>query len=122
MKTDLEQISSPTIKIAIPTSNGVLNMHFGHCEKFTLLEISDKKVVQKQEVDAPPHEPGLLPRWLADKKVTLVIAGGMGQRAKELFAKENIKVITGAPSKAPDAIVEEYLSGSLITGVNFCDH
>ncbi|MBN2686267.1 MAG: hypothetical protein JXR40_13385, partial [Pontiellaceae bacterium] len=56
-----------TMKIAIPTANGKLCMHFGHCEVFTLLEVDpeNKKVISTKELDPPPHEPGVLPHWLA---------------------------------------------------------
>ena len=112
------------MKIAIPTANGKLNMHFGHCAAFTLLDIdpSTKTITATTEVDAPPHEPGLLPPWLAERGVNLIIAGGMGQRAQSLFTAQNIDVIVGAPSETPEILVAAYLSGALKTGINACDH
>ena len=52
------------MRIAIPVADGRLAMHFGHCEKFALLDVDtdEKKIIKKEEIDAPPHEPGLLPR------------------------------------------------------------
>ena len=70
----------------------------------------------------PPHEPGLLPRWLHEQGADVIIAGGMGQRAQQLFAQSGIKVVVGAPADAPERIVESYLSGTLVSGQNFCDH
>jgi len=43
-------------------------------------------------IDAPPHEPGLLPRWLHEQGAHLIIAGGMGHRAQELFVQNGIQV------------------------------
>ena len=74
-------------------------------------------------MDTPPaHEPGVLPRWLGEKGVNIIIAGGMGSRAQNLFAEQNIEVVVGAPAEAPDAIVNAYLAGSLQAGDNICDH
>jgi predicted Fe-Mo cluster-binding NifX family protein len=70
----------------------------------------------------PPHEPGVLPLWLGELGVDLIIAGGMGQRALSLFAEQGISVITGAPNLEPEALVRQYLAGNLMTGANVCDH
>ena len=70
----------------------------------------------------PPHEPGVLPRWLSEQGVTVVIAGGMGGRARDLFTNFGIRVITGAPVNTPDKIVAAFLDGSLELGENTCDH
>jgi len=110
--------------IAIPTSNGKLCMHFGHCQNFTLFNVdqSNKSINNTVEIAAPPHQPGLLPRWLAEKKVKTVIAGGMGQRAQNLFSEHNIQVITGVSSDEPAELVKIYLEGDLKSGKNLCDH
>ncbi len=112
------------MKIAIPLVNGKLSMHFGHCETFALIDVDEenKKVTKTETLPPPPHEPGLLPRWLGEKGATMIIAGGMGQRAQDLFAEQNIGVVVGAPSGTPEEIVSAYLSGSLVSGSNTCDH
>ncbi len=111
------------MRIAIPISNGVLASHFGHCEAFALLDTDDTKSIKGSTVvKAPPHEPGLLPAWLAEKDVELIIAGGMGQRARELFDAKSIGVVVGAPSEKPENLVAAYLKGDLETGENACDH
>ncbi|PLX90123.1 MAG: ATPase [Desulfuromonas sp.] len=111
------------MRIAIPTSQGKLTPHFGHCEQFALIDVTDNTIDgQPNYIDPPPHEPGLLPRWLAEQQVNLIIAGGMGQRAKQLFDSHGIEVITGAPAEPPQLLVERHLSNTLTTGINLCDH
>jgi len=112
------------MRVAIPVCEGVLSMHFGHCEKFALVDVDPelKAIVETTAVDPPPHEPGLLPGWLAERGVNLVIAGGMGGRAQQLFAEAGVKVIVGASSAEPATVVMDYLSGNLVTGANVCDH
>ncbi|MHB8780785.1 MAG: iron-sulfur cluster carrier protein MrpORP [Candidatus Geothermincolia bacterium] len=108
---------------AVPTENGALCAHFGHCESFTLVEASaETEPVIRSQVKAPPHEPGLLPRWLADQGVTTVIAGGMGATAQQLFSERGIQVLCGAPELPPLELVASFLAGSLRFGDNVCDH
>ncbi len=109
-------------KIAIPLADGVLCNHFGHCEQFAIIHVKEGLIQGKEWHTPPPHEPGLLPRWLGDLGVNLIIAGGMGQRALGLFADRGIKVLTGAPNQEPETLVKNYLAGNLLTGPNVCDH
>jgi Mrp family chromosome partitioning ATPase/predicted Fe-Mo cluster-binding NifX family protein len=113
-----------TMKIAIPTAGGKLCMHFGHCEQFALLTVdtASKTITTTESVTPPPHEPGLLPKWLAEKNVNLIIAGGMGQRAQQLFSQNQIEVVAGAPVDSPENLVTAYLNNTLQMGTNTCDH
>jgi ATP-binding protein involved in chromosome partitioning len=112
------------LRFAIPTAQGQLCLHFGHCESFTLVDVDPetKQITREEALTPPAHEPGVLPRWLGDQQVDVVIAGGMGQRAQALFSQNGIKVLTGANSGAPADIVTAYMSKSLQTGENLCDH
>ena len=112
------------MRIAIPTAEGRLAMHFGHCQAFLLFDVdTEKKTILKSEQLAPPaHEPGVLPRWLAEQGANLIIAGGMGMRAQQLFEQQNIAVTVGASAERPEDIVQAYLEGTLQTGDNVCDH
>ena len=112
------------MKIAIPIADGKLSMHFGHCEKFVMIDVDPetKAIEGSIELDPPAHEPGVLPRWLAEQKTNLIIAGGMGQRAQDLFTGQGIRVMVGAPAETPEQLVQSYLAGALETGTNACDH
>jgi ATP-binding protein involved in chromosome partitioning len=112
------------MRYAVPLNNGLLSMHFGHCEEFAFIDVD----VESQEVaDAviaqpPPHEPGALPAWLRQNGTNIVIAGGMGSRAHGLFEEAGIRVIVGAPVAPPSELVTAHLAGTLETGGNVCDH
>ncbi len=112
------------MKIAIPIADNQLCMHFGHCEKFVIVDVNEecKAIVGKEEVVPPPHEPGLLPRWLNEKGVNIVIAGGMGTRAQQIFEQFGIQVVTGASPDHPQTIVLNWLGGQLVTRGNVCTH
>lgn len=112
------------IRIAVPLAEGKLSMHFGHCETFALIDVdaTTKKIIGRQDLVPPPHEPGVIPRWLAEQGAGLILAGGMGQRAQMIFAEQNIRVVVGAPAEPPETLVGAYLSGTLKAGENACDH
>lgn len=112
------------MRIAIPLAGGKLAMHFGHCEEFALIDVDlvNQIIVDRAIEASPPHQPGLLPKWLSEKGANVIIAGGMGSRAQDLFAEQNIEVVVGVSSNTPEGIVTSYLDGSLETGQNVCDH
>jgi predicted Fe-Mo cluster-binding NifX family protein len=112
------------MRIAIPVAQDKLCPHFGHCDQFAILDIDDdlKKVINRNDITPPAHAPGILPQWLHEKDVNVIIAGGMGQRAQQLFTQNDIKVVIGAAASSPEELVSAYLSGTLETGDNICDH
>ncbi len=128
-ESEIESESQPEkentiMRIAIPLAEGKLALHFGHCERFALLDVdpATRQIIKREDIEAPPHQPGLLPPWLAERGVNLVIAGGMGQRAVALFNEQGIQVHVGAPAEAPEDIVHAFLKGALQLGDNACDH
>jgi len=112
------------MRIAIPLTEGKLSQHFGHCRQFAVVDVDSdgKSILKKELLDPPVHEPGVLPKWLSGIQVNLIIAGGMGQRAQQLFEQSGVSVLVGAPSESPEEIVEAYLNGTLVAGENICDH
>ncbi|MGC8761348.1 MAG: NifB/NifX family molybdenum-iron cluster-binding protein [Bryobacteraceae bacterium] len=112
------------MRIAIPVENGRLAQHFGHASHFALFDVDPEsnRVLSAQVLSAPPHAPGLLPAWLKELDVHVVIAGGMGPRAVSLLEANAMEVIPGAPVMAAQTLVEQYLAGSLRGGQNHCNH
>lgn len=109
------QQNQSMLKIAVPLAGGLLADHFGHCEQFALIEAdaAAKTVIRTTQVTPPPHEPGLLPRWLHEQGVQVIIAGGMGQRALGLFAQNGITVKSGMSGKTADELARLFLDGRL---------
>lgn len=112
-----------TKKIAIPVdASGILDGHFGHCKLFAVITTVGGEVISEDKLVPPPHEPGVLPVWLADRGVTDVIAGGLGQKAIELFNKKNVNVFVGAPQLTAGELIEGYFNNSLTLTANYCNH
>jgi predicted Fe-Mo cluster-binding NifX family protein len=123
-KSFLPAPGAEALRIAIPVADGALATHMGHCEQFALFDVAaDRKTIEGHEmVKPPPHQPGILPKWLHDQHANLVIARGMGARAQDLFAQQGVDVVVGAEVGDPEQVVRAYLDGTLVTGGNVCDH
>ncbi len=121
-KLNTQKAPAQGVVFAVPTAEGKLCSHFGHCDQFALIETESGEIKAKTMHTPPPHEPGVLPKWLHEMGAHIIIAGGMGSRAQQLFTENGIKVVTGAPADTPESLVRQYLSDSLVTGGNVCDH
>jgi len=111
-------------RIALPMTEGKLAEHFGRCEQFVIYETDPERgsVGPCEMLPAPPHQPGFLPGWLAEKRVDVIIARGMGPRAVNAFQEHGIEVVLGAVGDHANTVILSYLSGDLEAGANVCDH
>jgi len=112
------------ITIAIPSAEGRLHGHFGGCREFTLVQADpeQRKIVSIRPVTPPPHMPGLFPRWLREQGASIIIAGGIGRRALDLFAQQGIEVRAGEPGAAVETLATAYLNGHLVNEPESCAH
>jgi predicted Fe-Mo cluster-binding NifX family protein len=112
------------LRYAVPTIDDKVATHFGHCSHFAFFDVDEtrKTIVNKEMVASPGHEPGLLPTWLAEEGISVVIASGMGSRAQALFRENRIEVVINALEDDPEKAVLNYIKGTLAVGDNICDH
>lgn len=112
------------IKIAIPLANNELCLHFGHCEEFAFVEVNEetKAIVAITKAVPPPHAPGVIPRWIASEGANVILAGGMGGMAQQILAQNGVEVVAGVGADSIENLVNSYLNGTLVCGVNGCDH
>lgn len=107
------------MKIAASCNGGQIWPHFGHCENFMVYETESGKISSEQSVPNPGHRPGFLPNFLADMGVEVIISGGMGGGAVDIFNERGVEVILGAQGDAK-AAVEAYLRGELQSTGSIC--
>lgn len=107
------------MKIAVAAMGNTVARHFGHCENFIFFDTADGKINAENSVPNPGHRPGFLPNFLADNGAEVVIAGGMGGGAVDIFNERNVEVIVGATGDARTA-VEAYLKGELKSTGSVC--
>lgn len=109
-------------KIAIPLQQNTLCSHFGHSEAFAVFTTENGSITKQDQLPPPPHEPGVIPKWLHEQGVTDIIAGGIGQRAIQILLDNKINVFVGVAPKPPEELVKDLLTDNLQAGVNLCDH
>lgn len=125
LQTNIEKLKGGyTMKIAIPTLEGKLCSHFGHCETFTFVEVNPETKEILNITTGVPEE-GITcqsANWIAAQGVSVVLAGGMGGRPMMLFAQNGVQVVSGCPELEIEEIVKQYLNSTLVTGENSCGH
>jgi ATP-binding protein involved in chromosome partitioning len=121
-KVEGEKMEKNNMRIAFPTNDREnVESHFGHCKEFAIFTVKGNEIVETEYVTAPPHQPGLLPKFLGELNINTIITGGMGQRAIDLFKAQKIDVILGATGKL-EANLNEFLGGDLISTGSACSH
>ena len=106
-------------RIAVACEGNQVAQHFGHCEQFMFFDTEGAQVLKSEAVANPGHKPGFLPNFLADNGAAVVLAGGMGGGAIEIFNQRGVEVVTGAAGDAAEAVAA-YLAGSLKTNGAVC--
>ena len=110
-------------RIAVPVNNNdLLDTHFGHCRFFKIFTIKENQIVEEIKLIPPPHEPGVLPTWIAEQGATDVIAGGMGRKAIQIFNTNKVNVFVGAEQKPANELINSFISGDLNLSANYCNH
>ena len=112
------------MKYAVPVSGGSLCGHFGGCEQFAIFDVDEAtgKIVGQETLSPPEHAPGVYPAWLAGLGAKVILAGGIGGHAVNLFAENNIRVVSGIMESDPAQAVLKHVAGALATGDNSCNH
>ena len=107
------------MRLAIATENGNVSAHFGHCEKFTIVDIENETLKSTEELSSAHGDCGTLPQLLGEKGVQCVITGGIGGRPMQLFSTKGVQVVPGV-SGTIDEVIGAYIAGNLQPGDNLC--
>lgn len=108
------------MRIVVPSGKDMsVAGHFGHCEQFVFFDCEEGKIVKREAVPNPGHQPGFLPNFLADHGANAILAGGMGEGAVSIFQQRGVDVILGAEGKAEDCVMK-YLKGELRSTGSVC--
>jgi predicted Fe-Mo cluster-binding NifX family protein len=114
-----------TMKIAVPTTqDGKVDSHFGHAEKFTIYDISEKNEILSNEVIQSCEGCGCKSNivfTLSQMGVSVMLAGNMGEGAVNVLGSNGIKVIRGCDGEI-NLVVNQYLSGAINDSGELCAH
>jgi predicted DNA-binding protein (UPF0251 family)/predicted Fe-Mo cluster-binding NifX family protein len=112
------------MKIAVPTRDGVVDAHFGHCAYFSVFTVEGTEIKAEDKVESPETcgcKSGIAGE-LARMGVTKLVAGNIGEGAVRVLSSYGIEVLRGAGGSSRKA-VEDYLSGKPFeTGANCHEH
>jgi predicted Fe-Mo cluster-binding NifX family protein len=100
------------MKVAIPTRNGQIDDHFGHCEMYTIYTLDCGKIFSEETLNAPEGcgcKSGVAP-LLAEKGVKVMLAGNMGMGALNTLNHFGIEVYRGCSGNVKD-LIDAYLEG-----------
>jgi len=103
---------------------GSLSAHFGRCPYYTIVDVEDNTASNVEVIDNPyfnSHVPGVVPQFIKEQGAQVMVAGGMGPRAIELFNQFGIEAITTGIQGSLEAILNAYLRGE-INGATGCEH
>lgn len=108
-------------KIAVPARDGHIDDHFGHCDHYVLYSVEDKKIIATERMESPQGcgcKSGVAD-ILAQKGVTVMLAGNMGDGAKNKLEEAGIKVLRGCHGEI-DTVMSAYLAGFLVDSGEGC--
>ena len=106
-------------KIAVASDNKTVCGHFGHCESFEIFETEGTTILKEESVANPGNKPGFLPNFLHDAGVNVIVSGGMGGGAVDIFNEHGIEVVLGAQGNSR-AVVQAYLDVTLEADGSVC--
>ncbi len=115
------------IALSVNDNNGLdgeMSMHFGRCPAYLIAYVTDDNQIEKTEVVENPyfgqHVPGQVPGFIKSLGADVMIAGGMGPKAIDMFQGFGIDVVTGVGGKVSN-VLQAYLDGK-ISGAASCGH
>ncbi len=109
------------MKIAVSCNGNQIWAHFGHCENFMVYDVENGVITAENSIANPGHRPGFLPNFLADMGAEVIISGGMGGGAVDIFNERGVEVVLGAVGDAKTAVAA-YLAGDLKSTGSVCNH
>lgn len=109
------------MRIAVTSENGQVFQHFGRTPEFTIAEVKDGKVTKCETVPTGDCGHGALAGFLKDRKIDLLICGGLGGGAQMALAEAGIQLVAGAEGDV-EKVIRDYLGGALKTNPDFACH
>jgi len=107
--------------IAVPSEfpgglEAAVGAHFGHCELYTLVTLENGEIRSVNVIPNVPHEQGgcMAPvSHLAQNRVRVLLAGGMGMRPLMGFQQMGIEVYHCSQARTVSDAVQAFNSGQL---------
>jgi predicted Fe-Mo cluster-binding NifX family protein len=111
------------MRLAVPTRDGHVDDHFGHCAYYTIFDIEDGQIVRTERLESPQGCgcKSNIASVMQDMGIELMLAGNMGEGARNKLQSHNIRVIRGCKGDI-EAVVKGYLCGFILDSGEGCHH
>jgi predicted Fe-Mo cluster-binding NifX family protein len=113
------------MKIALPSNQGKIDAHFGHCEYFTVFTVNDQKQIISEDKVMSPSGCGCksnIAETLSKMGVKLLLAGNMGEGAVNVLNSHGIDVLRGCSGDIK-TVAESWVAGKLSdSGISCAEH
>jgi len=110
--------------LAIPTRDGMVDDHFGHCAYYTIVTLDENKQIIKSERLDSPEGCGCksnIASVMQEMGITLMLAGNMGMGAYNKLSAHGITVVRGCHGSIVE-VLQSYINGELTDSLESCDH
>lgn len=112
------------MKVAVPTRDNRVDDHFGHCDHYTIFTIENKQIINTEELPSPQGcgcKSGIAAD-LQNMGVEVMLAGNMGEGAKNKLEAHGIKVIRGCAGPV-QVVIGGFLTGAIFdSGIGCAGH
>lgn len=112
------------MKVAVPTRDNKIDDHFGHCDHYTIYTIENKQIISTETLPSPEGcgcKSGIA-AVLQEMGVEVMLAGSMGDGAKNKLESHGIKVIRGCAGSI-QVVIGGFLAGAIFdTGIGCAGH
>jgi predicted Fe-Mo cluster-binding NifX family protein len=112
------------MRIALPlTTADRFSPHYGGSAKFVVVEVDRARRVVRRRVTVVPgaSAPCQWPRLLRASGTDLLLAGRIGDGARQGMAAAGIDVLAGVPESEPEQLIAAWLAGTLVSHETACD-
>ncbi|HOV11859.1 MAG TPA: NifB/NifX family molybdenum-iron cluster-binding protein [Bacteroidales bacterium] len=109
------------MKVAIPTRQGQVDDHFGHCEYYTIFTINNGTIENQEMLPSPAGcgcKSNIAPK-LAQMGVSVMLAGNMGEGALSLLSYHGISVYRGCSGDVKE-LIGKYLKDTITDSGKGC--
>ncbi|MHC1630789.1 MAG: NifB/NifX family molybdenum-iron cluster-binding protein [Methanotrichaceae archaeon] len=115
------------MKVCIPTMGNrgldeIISAHFGYAETFTIVDTETNEIKVVHNTSEHKGGIGLPPEIIAENGAHIMLAGGLGPRAVQMFEQYGVDVFVGATGTVKNA-VDDWKNGYLeeATDENVCN-
>lgn len=111
------------MKIALPTKDGQIDSHFGHCAYYTIFTVDKGQIINEETLESPQGCgcKSDIASVMATSGVRVLLGGNMGDGALKVLNANGIEVCRGCSGDVK-TVAEAWLRGEIKDNLEACNH